>query len=139
MYENMVRELRNAADEWRANHLTVSTFETRYDLALLDAADAIEELDALLDGVSADNDALCETIERMKKPRWIPVAETPPLKVGDDGYNGYLVYANGYYEVADYTTDKLDNVPYFHVDGEYEPNATHWMPLPTPPKPKEKT
>ena len=65
---------------------------------------------------------------------WIPVTKEPPLKVGDDGYNGYLVYANGYYEVADYTTDKFDNVPYFHVNGEYEPNVTHWMPLPQPPK-----
>lgn len=68
------------------------------------------------------------------RPRWIPVTEEPPLKVGDDGYSGYLVYANGYYEVADYTTDKFDNVPCFHVDGEYEPGVTHWMPLPEPPK-----
>ena len=80
-----------------------------------EAADAIEQLQALV-------------------PRWIPVTEKPPLKVGDDGYNGYLVYANGYYEVADYTTDKLDNAPYFHVNGEYEPDVTHWMPLPEPPK-----
>ena len=83
-----------------------------------EAADAIEQLQALV-------------------PRWIPVTEEPPLKVGDDGYNGYLVYANGYYEVADYTTDKLDNAPYFHVNGEYEPDVTHWMPLPEPPKEDE--
>ena len=68
------------------------------------------------------------------KPRWIPVTEEPPFKVGDGGYNGYLIYANGYYEVADYTTDKFDNVPYFHVNGEYEPDVTHYMPLPEPPK-----
>ena len=79
-----------------------------------DAARAIEELNRALD--------------------WIPVTEQPPLKVGDDGYNGYLVYANGYYEIADYTIDKLDVVPYFHVDGEYETDVTHWMPLPEPPK-----
>ena len=79
------------------------------------AADAIEQLQALV-------------------PRWIPVTEEPPLKVGDEGYNGYLVYANGYYEVADYTTDKFDNVPSFHVNGEYEPDVTHYMPIPTPPK-----
>ena len=66
--------------------------------------------------------------------KWISVKETPPLKVGDDGYNGYLVYANGYYEVADYTIDKFDNIPYFHVNGEYEPDVTHYMPLPAPPK-----
>jgi hypothetical protein len=98
------------------------------------ANDAIEELQKLLDGVSADNDSLCERIDEPSKPLWIPVTDEPPLKVGDDGYNGYLVYANGYYEVADYTTDKFDNVPYFHVDGEYEPDVTHYMPLPEPPK-----
>lgn len=73
-------------------------------------------------------------LESLIKPCWIPVTETPPLKVGDDGYNGYLVYTNGYYAVADYTTDKFDNVPYFHVNGEYEPFVTHFMPLPDPPK-----
>lgn len=65
---------------------------------------------------------------------WISVKETPKLKVGDDGYNGYLVYADGYYQVADYSTDKFDNLEYFCVHGEYEPNVTHWMPLPEPPK-----
>lgn len=75
-----------------------------------------------------------ETLAELEKPRWIPATEEPPLKVGDDGYNGYLVYANGYYEVADYTVDKFDNVPYFHVDGEYEYGVTHYMPLPEPPE-----
>jgi hypothetical protein len=87
------------------------------------AADAIEGLSHAVDQMT----------EWRKNP-WIPVTEEPPLKVGDDGYNGYLVYANGYYEVADYTTDKFDNVPYFHVNGEYEPDVTHYMPLPEPPK-----
>jgi hypothetical protein len=56
------------------------------------------------------------------------------LKAGDDGYNGYLIYANGYYEIANYTTDKFDNAPYFYVDGEYETDVTHFMPLSEPPK-----
>lgn len=43
-YENMILELRNAAEEWRAKHPAVSTFETRYDLALFAAADAIHQL-----------------------------------------------------------------------------------------------
>jgi len=79
-----------------------------------------------------------ETLAELEKPRWIPVTEEPPLKVGDDGYNGYLVYAKGYYEVADYTIDKFDNAPYFHVNGEYEPTVTHFMPLPEPPEEKSK-
>jgi hypothetical protein len=98
------------------------------------AADAIEELHADKAALNGTVTNLLEQIKELGKPRWIPVTEEPPLKVGDDGYNGYLVYANGYYEVADYTTDKFDNVPYFHVNGEYEPDVTHYMPLPQPPK-----
>lgn len=105
MYEEFVKRLRMQADAER--------FFCGEPMLYEQAADAIEEL---------------------SKPRWIPVTEEPPLKVGDDGYNGYLVYANGYYEVADYTTDKFDNVPYFHVNGEYEPDVTHYIPLPEPPK-----
>lgn len=48
MHENMVLELKKAADEWRANHLSVPTFETRYDLALKDAADFIEEQEKMI-------------------------------------------------------------------------------------------
>ena len=100
------------------------------------AADAIEQLSMKLHGDEAAIAGMKREIERMVVTGascWIPVTEKPPLKVGDDGYNGYLVFANGYYEVADYTTDKFDDVPYFHVDGEYEPDVTHWMQLPTPP------
>lgn len=70
----------------------------------------------------------------LTQPEWIPITETPKLKVGDEGYNGYLIYADGFYEIGDYTTDKFDNLEYFHVDGEYEPGVTHYMPLPDPPK-----
>ena len=96
-----------------------------------EAADAIEEL-AAYEKIATDehNRAAKMAWER----RWIPVTEEPPLKVGDDGYNGYLVYANGYCEVADYTTDKFVNIPHFNVNGDYEPDVTHWMPLPHPPK-----
>lgn len=95
-----------------------------------DFADAVQQAADAIEGLSHAVDQMTE----WRKNLWIPVTEEPPLKVGDDGYNGYLVYANGYYEVADYTTDKFDNVPYFYVDGEYEPDVTHWMPLPEPPK-----
>ena len=93
------------------------------------AADAIAELEDRL--AIADEDRIKFFLQI---PRWIPVTEEPPLKVGDDGYNGYLVYTNGYYEVADYMTDKFDNVPYFYVNLEYEPDVTHYIPLPEPPK-----
>ena len=91
------------------------------------AADAIEKLIEVIQNH--------DFLESLIKPRWIPVAKAPSLKVGDEGYPGYLVVdANGYYDVADYTVDRLGNGPSFHVDGEYEPDITHYMPLPEPPK-----
>lgn len=51
--ETLVRELRNAADEWSSNHPIVHTFETQYGVALREAANAIEELQMMLDGVSS--------------------------------------------------------------------------------------
>ena len=103
---------------------------------LKEAAEAIEELQQTVEHYKGCSDdwyrEACDN--KAMLPRWIPVTEQPPLKVGDDGYNGYLVFANGYYEVADYTTDKFDNAPHFHVNGEYEPTVTHFMPLPEPPK-----
>jgi len=119
MYEELVKRLRycaisdNQCSECKYHGGSPDGSKMCLDVLMEDTADAIEEL---------------------SKPRWIPVTEEPPLKVGDDGYNGYLVYANGYYEVADYTIDKFDNAPYFHVNGEYEPTVTHFMPLPEPPK-----
>lgn len=123
MYEELIGEL----------HIVASGVHSKRRRELLEkAADAIEELSRKY--TEERNAAVKLTGELANKPRWIPVTEKPPFKVGDDGYNGYLVLANGYYEVADYTADKLDDVPYFYVDGEYERDVTHWMPLPTPPK-----
>ena len=77
------------------------------------AADAIEELLAAL-------------------PHWISAEERlPKKKVGDEGYVGYLVLSDGEHQIADFTNDKYMQTAYeFHVDGEYDPNVTHWMELP---------
>ena len=77
------------------------------------AADAIEELLAAV-------------------PKWISVEERlPKKKVGDEGYVGYLVLSDGEHQIADFTNDKYMQTAYeFHVDGEYDPNVTHWMELP---------
>ena len=64
---------------------------------------------------------------------WHDMYEEPPYVVGDEGYTGYLVYVNGYVEVADYTVDKFDDVPCFHVDGEYEPDVEYWAVIPRTP------
>lgn len=137
MYDELVKRLRYCSEE----HSGCGTCELSDTCVLrkrllLQAADAIEELSRFKEECDGCGDKVRSVIEKLQKmiPHWIPVTEQPPFKVGDDGYNGYLVYANGYYEIADYTTDKLDNVPCFHVNGEYEPDVTHWMPLPEPPK-----
>ena len=91
------------------------------------AADAIEELDTLLDGVSADNDALCETIERLKKPRWIPVTERLPQE-----REWVLCQCRAKIRMV----LRLQN-GYWHQDSQHEFMSgfvTHWMPLPAPPK-----
>ena len=125
MYENLVERL----NKYSAEH-------EHHGGITAEAADAIEELQQTVEHYKGCSDDWYKEACDYKAmlPRWIPVTKEPPLKVGDDGYNGYLVYANGYYEVADYTTDKFDNVPYFHVNGEYEPDVTHYMPLPETPK-----
>lgn len=133
MYDELVERLHK--------RIALTTAGSPIQDDLEEAADAIEELQLSVRGY----EQLCDAWETLANylqgkikdsSRWVPVTEEPPLKVGDDGYNGYLVYANGYYEVADYTTDKFDNVPYFHVNGEYETGVTHFMPLPEPPKEK---
>lgn len=134
MYEKLRKQMRFCAEDQPVEECqekcpyfgNFRPYEYCFSKLLAEAADALEELEEKAQ-------ALAETLYAYEHP-WIPVTEEPPLKAGDDGYNGYLVYADGYYEVADYTTDKFDNVPYFYVDGEYEPDVTHWMPLPAPPK-----
>lgn len=131
MYDELIKRLRDAAKMSEALSVLLPHSDGNAVAKLQrEAADAIEEL-------SRENESLAKSVNEASeilRKRWIPVTETPPRKVGDDGYNGYLVYANGYYEVADYTTDKLGNVLCFHVNGEYEPDVTHFMPLPEPPK-----
>jgi hypothetical protein len=122
MYEELVKRLRDISN-------SDSNIKSNYiGLTMIQAADAIEEL---ICEVATEHN---ERLDAEERQRWIPVTGEPPLEVGDDGYNGYLVYVNGYYAIADYAKDKYDNVPYFHVDGEIEPDVTHYIPLPPPPK-----
>lgn len=108
--------------------------ETAMVLAAVDAIERLADENTRLVTTANELSKMYDKLVDEMPDGWIPVTETPPRKVGEDGYNGYLVYANGYYAVADYTTDKFDNVTCFHVNGEYEPDVTHFMPLPTPPK-----
>lgn len=132
MLDDIVKRLRYCSEETSGCGLCALSDSCILRVGLLQqAANIIAELDR-------ENKSLAKSVNEASeilRKRWLPVTETPPLKVGDKGYNGYLVYANGYYEIADYTTDKLDNIPYFYVDGEYEPNVRYFMPL--PPRPNE--
>ena len=144
MYEELVKMLRVCGDSNNScgncpvledGSCPYGEWEFAAEKYMLQAADAIEELDTLLDGVTADNDALCETIERMKKPHWIPVTERLPdcealalnaLK-GSHGYHEYLLGYVG----ADSESDTGFRC---ESEGEILMNVTHWMPLPEPPK-----
>ena len=94
------------------------------------AADAIDKLDTLLDGLEADNDALCETIERLKKPRWIPVTERLPVDVGY-----YIVYCwDGHINRVSFAKWQKNNRLWYLSATRAYWKVSHWMPLPEPPK-----
>ena len=123
MYEELVRQLRilSGTDN-------ISTFD--------EAADAIEELQKVLDAV---HDAHNEGYDvgywagrRDYEPKWIPVTERLPL-YGEDVL-AVRTYGDG---------EKCQEVLMAHIEiwneetGEKWWNATnitHWQPLPEPPK-----
>ena len=56
-----------------------------------------------------------------------------PVPPADSRNHPYLVYADGYLRVADYTCDKYFPTCYsFHVNGEEETGVTHWMSIEAP-------
>ena len=84
-----------------------------------EAADAIEELQAQIDGwIEQERKALLKSV-----PKWIPVTERCPEKSGD-----YLVFddcRNLYINEWHCLSKKWQF---------YDSRITHWMPLPEPPK-----
>jgi hypothetical protein len=64
------------------------------------------------------------------KPKWISVNDDLPALV----ITPCLIYADGWIRVADWSHDRRGIDWWFYVDGEYNPEVTHWMPLPEPPK-----
>ena len=123
MYDELVKDLREATG-WK-------NASVHYSL-MNEAADAIEELSHDYEKLAEDFNGAVELLHKREKPRWISVEERlPEKKVGDEGYVGYLVLSDGEYQIADFTNDKYMQTAYeFHVDGEYDPNVTHWMELP---------
>ena len=81
------------------------------------------------DIVEADALALIQQLEA-QVPKWVSVKERLPEKT----ITACLTYADGRAQVADWTHDKWGWDWWFYVDGEYDPEITHWMPLPEQPK-----
>ena len=113
MYDELIRNLRN---------------ESKYALpsqtrkALIEAADAIEELTRDLDSMNEANIALYGAL-----PKWIPVTERLP----DAGERALCYCRANIYEVMKMRTDGawVHNDIY---DSTYMSGfVTHWMPLPS--------
>lgn len=71
---------------------------------------------------------------------WIKCSERLPEAIHPSSphYRTYLIWADGYLYVADYTYDKHFQTCYsFHVNGEEMTGVTHWMPLPDAPEVEE--
>lgn len=134
MRDNLPNMLRAAAKEWREENKVVATGATRYDAALEEAADAIEELQQMAahyEETAKDYfKDVCYYLERV--PKWIPVTERLPerkkahyLCLLDDDSMAVVYWSR----VSDWASK-----------GEWtwhNPNwkeVTHWMPLPAPPK-----
>lgn len=151
MYDELVKRLREFAsipehcenvascDQCSKESICLSFTNKRIIEVATQAADAIEELLAenkeILYRVEIAENMIAFYQEGKPLPNvqhWISVEDAlPKKKVGDEGYNGYLVLSDGEYQIADFTHDKYMQTAYeFHVDGEYDPNITHWMELP---------
>ena len=137
MYEELIARLRKRA----VNLKEKFSRNAELLLELMQAADAIEELDTLLDGVSADNDALCETIERLKPPSWIPVTERLPEEeesvfvvrkfLGIKGHVPPSTYTEIAYRIGDRWVADSDE---YKIARHRHTDPLYWMPLPEPPK-----
>ena len=101
-----------------------------------DAADLIEQLQQELIDERYRHDryadfcvAQGEELSKLKaRQRWIPVTERLP----EEGQRVVIVAENGFMGIADYRSDTTSLAIKFL--GAIVSNATHWMPLPEPPK-----
>ena len=119
MYEDILKELR----EWpRVCTEYDGSVDWLHDKAADTIADLLEEREALIHALTYEHNRAASYRWQRDHP-WKSVSEKPKYHVNDSQYTGYFIIANGCVGVADYNGE-------FHVDGEYEPNVTHWMPIP---------
>ena len=134
MYDTLIKRLRECTAELNGE-------KTLWH----QAADAIEERQAVVDGLTAQTNMVFEKTEGRTvikfEPKWIPVTERLP-----DAGKKVLVFAYGYDTITARMCKKTeDGYPVFECkgyDGIYLEMAragriSHWMPLPEPPKESE--
>lgn len=120
--DELVKRLRNAAR--LADKGLVIT-----PSVCLEAADAIEELIVKLNHADDQIDRLVEAAE---KRRWIPVEERLP-----EPKRKVLIsteFGGVYYGFVNERKQFITANDQYHDSWCWEPNASHWMPLPEPPK-----
>lgn len=126
MYDKLIKRLRECAAE-------VNGEKTLWH----QAADAIEELQTVVDGLTAQTNMVFEKTEGRTvikfEPKWIPVAERLPdydevVQITDG-----IEVGHGYLEGIDTTVGiaLLWHSPFCDIDEEH---ITHWMPLPKAPE-----
>ena len=141
MRDNLPNMLRAAAKEWREENKVVATGATRYDAALEEAADTIEELSKLVDESIPKDDAEI-IIAEVAKPRWIPVTERLPecdlgAEVGNiEWISCGMVYAGCFGRGGEYRD------AYFRTwtdagEGMDAKDADYWRAVTIPDPPKE--
>lgn len=128
MRDNLPKMLRAAAKEWREKNKVVATGSTRYDAALEEAADAIEELNREKESLEKDVEIASYVMAR----RWISVTERLPEKDG----TFITAYSKGGVSQNWYMTFHRGGGKWYQ-NSEDTGEVTHWMPLPEPPKEDE--
>lgn len=129
MYDELIKNLRHDS----ASALQNCDFDFVYDW-MLEAADAIEELQKQLREEKVDNVNLTGWLaEEHAKHLWIPVTERLP-----EEYGHYLANIEG----GEFAQISWAEIVYFdgkifrweHISTEYPEEVIHWMPLPQPPE-----
>lgn len=105
--------------------------------AMVDAADAIEELTATAESYKRSMEMWADEAARAQ-PRWIPVTERLPEEdcqvLAYYGFNrGDKYLGMMFMQVLDYYA--RDPKPHFQHEGLNGMTVTHWMPLPPAPEP----
>ena len=135
MYEELIKRLRNR----RVCIQSGGDLKTDFPI-MKEAADAIEELQAAVDGYEANTDVEFvkeDGHERIRfVPKWVSVKERLPEKGGK-----YLTaFKDGCVTDNFFMAPTGEKFKEAHPNGKWYWNETdrggitHWMPLPTPPK-----